>query len=181
MRIFLTGLPGAGKTYLGRLWAEDNGLAFYDLDEMIEKEERMSVEKIFATYGEGYFREKEAAVLRNTDRFDDCIIACGGGTPCFFDNMDWMRRNGITVFLDQSPENIFHYLVTDKTVRPLLPVGKEKLEDFIKEKSAERYGWYKQSEIVLSSADLNRNGINKVLERSKNIKRDNNLPQISAD
>ena len=165
MRIFLTGLPGSGKSNLGKLWAIDNGLAFYDLDEMLEKEERMTVEKIFATYGEGYFREKEAAVLRNTDRFDNCIIACGGGTPCFFDNMDWMNRYGLTVFLDESPENIFHHLVNDKTIRPLLPGGKEGLEGFIKEKSAERYGGYKESTIILASADLNRNGFEKIISR----------------
>jgi shikimate kinase len=168
MRIFLNGLPGAGKTYWGMKWAQEKGMDFYDLDTMIENEERMSVEKIFAIYGEGYFREKEAAVLRNTDRFENCIIACGGGTPCFFDNMDWMNRNGITVFLDESPENIFGHLLNDKTARPLLPEGVEALQTFIKEKSAERYGFYAQSKIRLEPREMSRQAFEEVLKRNKN-------------
>ncbi len=83
MRIFLTGFMGAGKSFLGKLWAEDNDMAFYDLDTLIEEEERTSIDKIFAEKGEGYFREREAAILRNTERFENAIIACGGGVPCF--------------------------------------------------------------------------------------------------
>ena len=161
MRIYLTGFMGAGKTFLGKLWAEDNSLSFFDLDLLIEDEERMSVEKIFSTYGEDYFREKEAAVLRNTDRFDDCIIACGGGTPCFFDNMQWMNKTGVTVFLHESPENIFHHIINEKKMRPLLKSQTaESLPVFIEEKLNERIPFYSQSKISLPSEHLNRNGFN---------------------
>lgn len=166
MRIYLTGFMGAGKTFLGKLWAEDNSLSFFDLDLLIEDEERMSVEKIFSTYGEDYFREKEAAVLRNTDRFDDCIIACGGGTPCFFDNMQWMNKTGVTVFLNESPENIFHHIINEKKMRPLLKSQTaESLPVFIEEKLNERIPFYSQSKISLPSEHLNRNGFNFILNQ----------------
>lgn len=166
MRIYLTGFMGAGKTFLGKLWAEDNSLSFFDLDLLIEDEERMSVEKIFSTYGEDYFREKEAAVLRNTDRFDDCIIACGGGTPCFFDNMQWMNKTGVTVFLNESPENIFHHIINEKKMRPLLKSQTaESLPAFIEEKLKERIPFYNQSKISLPAEHLNRNGFNFILNQ----------------
>lgn len=166
MRIYLTGFMGAGKTFLGKLWAEDNSLSFFDLDLLIEDEERMSVEKIFSTYGEDYFREKEAAVLRNTDRFDDCIIACGGGTPCFFDNMQWMNKTGVTVFLHESPENIFHHIINEKKMRPLLKSQTaESLPVFIEEKLNERIPFYSQSKISLPTEHLNRNGFNFILKK----------------
>lgn len=169
MRIFLIGPPGAGKTYLGKIWAADNGLGFYDLDQLIGEEERMSIESIFSEFGESYFREKEAAVLRNTDRFDHCIIACGGGTPCFFDNMDWMNRNGCTVFLDESPGNIFHHLINDKTQRPLLKgrTGDE-LKNFLGEISAERMPYYQRSQIRITSENLHRAGFDIILQKIKN-------------
>ena len=166
MRIYLTGFMGAGKTFLGKLWAEDNSLSFFDLDLLIEDEERMSVEKIFSTYGEDYFREKEAAVLRNTDRFDDCIIACGGGTPCFFDNIQWMNKTGVTVFLNESPENIFHHIINEKKMRPLLKSQTaESLPVFIEEKLNERIPFYSQSKISLPSEHLNPNGFNFILNQ----------------
>ena len=166
MRIYLTGFMGAGKTFLGKLWAEDNSLSFFDLDLLIEDEERMSVEKIFSTYGEDYFREKEAAVLRNTDRFDDCIIACGGGTPCFFDNMQWMNKTGVTVFLNESPGNIFHHIINEKKMRPLLKSQTaESLPAFIEEKLKERIPFYNQSKISLPAEHLNRNGFNFILNQ----------------
>ena len=164
MRIFLTGFMGSGKTYLGKIWAEDAGLSFYDLDNLIEEEERMTVAKIFEVYGESYFREREAAVLRNTDRFENCIIACGGGTPCFFDNADWMKRNGKTVFLNESPENIFHHLINDKSGRPLLPLNREELRSFIKEKTRERMSFYSNADITIEPEHLNRNGFNDILK-----------------
>ncbi len=155
---------GSGKSYLGKLWAEDNSLNFYDLDTLIEEEERMSVEKIFSTYGESYFREKEAAILRNTDRFENCIVACGGGTPCFFDNMEWMNKTGTTVYLKQEPGNIYHHLINDKKVRPLINSETPgSLQNLISKKLTERSPFYEKSEIILSPEQLNRNGFNLVI------------------
>lgn len=166
MRFYLTGFMGSGKTFLGKLWAEDNGLSFYDLDSLIEEEERMTIEKIFSSYGESYFREKEAAILRNTDRFENCIVSCGGGTSCFFDNMQWMNKTGTTVYLNQTPGNIYHHLINDKKSRPLiLSKTSDSLQYFISKKLAERSPFYEKSEIILSPDQLNRNGFNFVLNQ----------------
>ena len=159
MRIFLVGFMGVGKSFLGKIWGEVFSIPFYDLDKLIEDEERITVENIFATFGEDYFREREAAVLRNTDRFETCIIACGGGTPCYFDNMNWMNKNGVTVFLNESEINIFNHLKNDKKIRPLIIEQDEKtLKQFITNKLQERNSFYNECRLVLTGDQLNRDG-----------------------
>lgn len=159
MKIFLIGFMGSGKSYLGKLWADANQLPFYDLDYLIEEDERMTVDKIFATYGEDYFREKEAAALRNTDRFTNSIIACGGGTPCYFDNMHWMNKNGVTVFLNETEDNIYKNVQNDKKVRPLtLGQDEKNLRSFITNKLKDRFTFYNQSKITLLSHQLSEEG-----------------------
>ena len=165
MRYFLTGFPGSGKTRLGVLWAAKNGLQFYDLDILIEEEERKTVAEIFEAYGEGYFRELEAAMLRNTDRFENCIIACGGGTPCFFDNMQWMNRNGITVFLDQDEEIIFSHLRNDPKVRPLIADKDDgALKDYIIQERLSRLPFYRASTYTLKPDSLNAEGFEQIIQ-----------------
>lgn len=159
MRIFLIGFMGAGKSFLGKIWGEVHSIPFYDLDKLIEDEERITVENIFATFGEDYFREREAAVLRNTDRFENCIIACGGGTPCYFDNMQWMNKNGATVFLNESEINIYNHLKNDKKIRPLIISQDDKsLQAFIKNKLQQRIPFYNECRLVLTSDQLNKDG-----------------------
>ncbi len=159
MKIFLIGFMGSGKSYLGKRWADANKLPFYDLDALIEEDERMTVDKIFEIYGEDYFREKEAAVLRNTDKFTDAIIACGGGTPCYFDNMHWMNKNGVTVFLNETEDNIYNHIQKDKKVRPLILGQDQKdLLSFIATKLKDRFPFYEQSQTTLHSHQLNKEG-----------------------
>ena len=159
MRIFLVGFMGAGKSFLGKIWGETNSIPFFDLDTLIEEEERISVENIFVTFGEDYFREREAAVLRNTDRFENCIIACGGGTPCYFDNMHWMNKNGVTVFLNESETNIYNHLKNDDKIRPLIIAQDEKtLQQYIINKLQQRISFYNESQIVLTGHQLNKDG-----------------------
>ena len=159
MKIFLVGFMGAGKSFLGKIWGEAHSLPFFDLDKLIEDEERSTVENIFATFGEDYFREREAAVLRNTDRMENCIIACGGGTPCYFDNMNWMNKIGITVFLNESEVKIYNHLKNDDKVRPLIMLQDEKtLQSFIKTKLNDRMAVYNKSQIILQSHQLAKDG-----------------------
>src|SRR5688572_14636881 len=97
LRIFLIGFMGAGKTYWGKQLAEHWDLPYYDLDEVIVAEEEMAVSDIFSTKGEDYFRERESAILRGLVKQERFLISCGGGTPCFQDNMDFMNENGTTI------------------------------------------------------------------------------------
>ena len=99
-RIFLTGYMGAGKTTLGRAFAAAEGLQFVDLDWYIEERTHRTVQQLFAEGGEEGFRRTEQRLLHEVACFEDVVVATGGGTPCFFDNMEVMNRAGITVFLD---------------------------------------------------------------------------------
>ena len=97
-QIFLIGFMGAGKTTLGRaLEARLPGWRYIDLDEEIERGAGMSVPKIFALYGEKQFRRMERRALEGVLDRSRVIVGCGGGTPCFFDNMELMNRSGMTV------------------------------------------------------------------------------------
>ncbi len=98
--IYLVGMPGSGKTATGKRLAKATGFAFADLDARIAEHERMPVAEIFAQHGEEYFRQLESGKLRQTDGWQRHIIATGGGTPCFLDNMAWMNRHGLTLFLE---------------------------------------------------------------------------------
>ena len=90
-RILLTGYMGAGKTTLGRALATKLGLTFIDLDCYIEERFRKTISQIFAEKGEEGFRDIERRMLHEVAEFEDIIISTGGGTPCFFDNIDYMN------------------------------------------------------------------------------------------
>lgn len=97
-RIFLMGYMGSGKTTLGRAFARAEGLEFIDLDWYIEERLHKSISELFAERGEEGFRNLERKMLHEAGEFEDVVIACGGGTPCFFDNMEYMNRQGTTIF-----------------------------------------------------------------------------------
>lgn len=118
--VFIIGYMACGKTTFGRALARATGREFIDLDFYIEQRFRSSISKIFAERGEVEFRRMESAMLREAGEFENVIIACGGGTPCFNGNMDWMLANGETVFLETSPEKIVERLIVNSTKRPLM-------------------------------------------------------------
>ncbi len=97
-RVFLIGYMGAGKTTLGKALSKKSGLTFIDLDWYIEERYHKTIQQIFADHGEEGFREIEKNMLHEVSEFEDVIISTGGGTPCFFDNMDYMNSVGETVF-----------------------------------------------------------------------------------
>ncbi|MBP5731422.1 MAG: shikimate kinase, partial [Bacteroidaceae bacterium] len=113
--IILLGYMGAGKTSVGKVLARKLGLSFYDLDFFIEERFRRKVAEIFAERGEEGFRKIEYNMLHELAEFEDIVIAVGGGTPCFFDNMDYMNSKGITVFMNASPEIIVRHLKISHT------------------------------------------------------------------
>ena len=127
MRIFLIGFMGSGKTTLGKAFARAMQLQFIDLDWYIEERFHKTVQELFAERGEEGFREIERRMLHEVGEFEDVIIAAGGGTPCFFDNIQYMNRVGKTVFLDVVPEVLFRRLKIAKSKRPLL-AGKDDAE-----------------------------------------------------
>ena len=165
MRIYLVGFMGSGKSFLGKLWAAQNNLSFYDLDEMIEEIECNYLKEIFDKKGEEYFRKSEAEILRKTIKIENCIIACGGGTPCYYDNINWINENGITVFLNPTIEILIKNLLPEKNKRPLLKnIDDDDLQNFIENKLAERTPFYSESKIILDNKNLNKEGFHEILK-----------------
>ena len=130
MIIYLIGLPGVGKTTTGKMLAKNLHFDYLDLDNEIELSTRKSISTIFKEKGEPYFRELEKDELFNTFNLNDYVISTGGGTPCFFDNIEMMNKNGYTIYLSSTPKDIYdRFTPSELAKRPLLKDGIEKLED----------------------------------------------------
>lgn len=142
-RILIIGYMGAGKTTLGKVLAKELGLPFYDLDWYIESRMMKTVPQLFAERGEEGFRKVEHNMLHEVAEFEDVVISCGGGTPCFYDNMEYMNAQGDTVYLKASPEVLYAHLQMGKVERPLLKnKTREEMQAFIQEQLAEREKYY---------------------------------------
>ena len=150
IRIILIGYMGAGKTTVGKALAKELGVPFYDLDWYIESRMRKTVAQIFAEKGEEGFRKIEHSMLHEIAKFEDVIVSCGGGTPCFFDNIDYMNQQGPVVYLKAEPEVLYKHLVMSKNDRPLLR-GKssEELITFIREQLEKREPFYSKAQYTL--------------------------------
>ena len=154
-RIILIGYMGSGKTTVGKALSKETGMMFYDLDWYIESRMRKSVSQIFAEKGEDGFRKIEYNMLHEVAEFEDVIISCGGGTPCFFDNMDYLNRQGEVVYLKATPETLYKHLLMGKVERPLLK-GKssEELIAYITEHLKERAPFYEKARYTLDVSVL---------------------------
>lgn len=142
-RIILIGYMGAGKTTLGKALARKLGLEFIDLDWYIENRFHKSVSELFAERGEEGFRQVERNMLHEVCEFEGVLISAGGGTPCFFDNMDYMNGQGVTVYLKAKPETLRAHLRMGKQQRPLI-AGKndEELDEYIRQSLLAREPYY---------------------------------------
>jgi shikimate kinase len=119
MKIYLVGFMGAGKTTVGRTLAERLDAPFFDLDELVEAAEKMSIKDIFAQHGEPLFRKRERDILRSTHYFDDAIVATGGGTFTFEENVQFIQTEGFSVFLS-APYTLLRSRIGDKAAeRPM--------------------------------------------------------------
>lgn len=170
-RIFLIGYMGSGKTTLGKAFAREYGLEFIDLDWYIEERMHKTINELFDEKGEEGFREVERKMLHEAGEFENIIIACGGGTPCFFDNIDFMNKAGSTVFLDVCPELLFRRLRVAKAKRPLL-AGKsdEELMDTITSALGKRMPYYSQARYRFNAEQLeSREEIDGSVERLGNL------------
>ena len=154
-RIFLIGYMGAGKTTLGRALAQTLGLQFIDLDCYIEDRFRKTISQIFAEKGEEAFRDLERRMLHEVGEFEDVIISTGGGTPCFFDNVEYMNAQGTTVFLDVPDERLFIRLSIARSKRPLIKdKNDDELRSFIVDQLGKRLPHYSKAQFTFEADKL---------------------------
>ena len=150
IRIILIGYMGAGKTTVGKALAKELGVTVYDLDWYITSRMRKTVGQIFEERGEDGFRQIERSMLHEVAEFENVIISCGGGTPCFFDNIDYMNQQAPVVYLKADPEVLYKHLAMSKNDRPLLRgKSQEELIVFIREQLEKREPFYTKARYSL--------------------------------
>lgn len=165
---FLIGFMGSGKSYWGNIWSSQSGLPFYDLDAVIEEQQQKTIAQIFEQHGEAYFRNLETAAVKEFANKQNCIVACGGGTPCFNNNIEWMNANGTTVYLKATPQEIYNRVINEQDKRPVIKnIPQPELLSFIEKKLAEREIFYAQAKYILPVADLTAATITQLLQQNK--------------
>ncbi len=171
----MIGMPASGKSTFGQLLVDkidtEKPYHFLDLDKQIEEHSRMTIPHIFREYGEDIFREKEQQALQTTFSLERTIIATGGGTPCFFDNLEKMKENGIVCFLDVEVEILvkrtFETQQKQQDNRPLFKTATsfEELHQLISKKWQERKEFYQKAHFEVKNSDLNEFLIKLILNR----------------
>lgn len=153
--LFIIGYMASGKTTFGRALARKTGRGFIDLDFYIEQRFRKTIPQIFEERGEEGFRKIESSMLHEVGEFDDVIISCGGGTPCFFDNIDYMLSRGDVVLLEASVERITERLVINNSRRPLMRgKSREEITATVTAGLASREQWYSRANIRFCGENL---------------------------
>ena len=164
MRIFLIGYMGSGKTTLGRKLALILRHQFIDLDHYIEEQEERSISHIFEEDGEDYFRKLERVYLHKIIHEDDVVISTGGGTPCFFDNMDQMNEYGKTIYINVHPKALLPRLLSSECTRPLLAGKDEKgMLDYVFKTLQSREKYYHKAKKIVMGYNLTAYKLKKIL------------------
>ena len=147
---------GCGKTHWGRKLSQKLQMPFFDLDEMIVEREEKEITEIFAELGEEYFRMLEKDVLHLvTESHESFVMATGGGAPCFFNNIDYMKSRGTTVWINCSVDSLHARLIKEKASRPLIKnIPDDELRSYIIKKYADRKIFYRQANIILNEDDV---------------------------
>ena len=164
-KIFLIGMMGSGKTHWASKLKNKLKVPCYELDELIEMIEERTIAEIFQEDGEDYFRKEEAKLLRWFKEKKSYILSTGGGTPCFSDNMTWMNKVGVTIWIDEPVEVLAERLEKEKAHRPLIKdLGNDQLKDFLAKKLEERREYYSQATYKVSGERITESSFIKLLK-----------------
>ena len=166
MKIFLVGLMGSGKSYWTKQLAKKYKTGGYDLDDLIEIKEEKTIAEIFTEDGEDYFRKVESTVLKWFAEKKTYVLATGGGAPCFFDNMSWMNKQGVTIWLDEPLPVIAARLAPEKAHRPLIAkLSDSELVAFLEKQRASRLPFYSAAQIHLQDPSITLYSFKKALAK----------------
>lgn len=159
---------GSGKTHWGKILSRQINLPYFDLDEVIVASEKKSVQQIFHDSGEEYFRVKEQEVLEAlVDDHTDVIISTGGGTPCFFNNIDFMKQQGKVVWLNTAIDILVERLLKQKHSRPLIKnISDTELKSFIIKKLQDRKMYYEQAHVMLHEESITIESLLKLIQNA---------------
>jgi shikimate kinase len=164
MRVYLIGYMASGKTRMGQELSALTGYPFIDTDELFEERYRISLLDFFERYNEDTFRKIEKDLLLETLNYEEAIIATGGGTPCFYNNMELIKRNGISIYLKLGLIPLVDRLSVIRKKRPLLKNKTAiELESFIRTQLAEREPFYSQADITVDAEIIKANDIIRLL------------------
>jgi shikimate kinase len=153
--ITLIGFMGSGKSTIARHLAQAKGMEYTDLDKLIQESENESIASIFETKGEEVFRQIESNHLMDVIKKPNQIIALGGGTPCYQNNMDSIKKLSTSIYLKVSPEGLRNRLVRSHNPRPLISgMSENELLNYIRIKLSERETYYKQADFVIESDQI---------------------------
>ncbi len=164
-RIYIVGYMGAGKTTAARRLAQRLGWEVVDTDALFEEKYKISVSDFFTKYDEPRYRKLESEVLKETENIENVVVSTGGGTACYFDNMDWMNQHGLTVFLRISPQSAVDRVLHSRHKRPLVDgKSEQELTDFVSLHYASRLPFYEQAKITVKAEDLDLEGLIRQIE-----------------
>ena len=151
IKIFLVGFMGCGKSHWGKILSRKLNVPFFDLDDKIAEHDGKTIPEIFESDGEEQFRFLEKDVLHLlTESHENFVMATGGGTPCFFNNIDYMKRQGTVVWINCSTDCLYQRLVKEKDKRPLIAnIANVDLKTYIIKKYSSRKIFYQQATVIL--------------------------------
>jgi shikimate kinase len=154
-KIFLLGFMGSGKSTFGKKLAKELKIPFIDLDKVVEQQAKCSVSDIFKYLGEDTFRKMESDALKTFETIDAFVMATGGGTPCYFDNMDYIKTQGKSIYIELDTKSIYNRLSNAKNIRPTIKGKKEdELMQFIESTFTKRKAVYEQADFRVNGLSL---------------------------
>jgi shikimate kinase len=167
MIIFIVGYMGSGKSTFGKRLANHLGYDYIDLDILFEETYRIGIADFFSKYGETVFRKMENELLERNLAHKQAVVSCGGGTPCFFDNMQRMNENGVTVYLQLTPAALAQRLAQTRRKRPLIGTLQggdlvQKISDHL----VQREPFYLQAQMVVDGISID---LQKTVEKIKQL------------
>lgn len=154
--IVLVGFSGSGKSTIGKQLAQKLNFNFIDTDRYFEEKYRFSVYDFFGQIGEGMFRKLESELLKEVIAFERTVIATGGGTPCFYNNIELINQNSLSIYIKLSEKSLFYRLFYSKKRRPLTKkLTADELQQYIQNQLAKREPFYKKADLVVKGENLN--------------------------